>query len=259
MNDNVDLKDLKDKIREKREENFRPVSDISEPKRRSKSPMLQFLKFAIGVIIIGLLFYTFLNIFLQRQNVTLEKKETGIEIVNQQIEASSKSENKTRIKDPLEFYYYLKLETFSTNEEVNHYNLKNLSTSEYFLNNDDLYRFSLNPAGKAYCYVFQFNSNDQPLQIHPSENSFYQMMPNTDYFIPTNDGWLNASTQTGLNTVYIITSFSYLPQLEGIYKKYLKAKTERQSKLYASQLKLYLETLNNASFNGFRKLHLIFS
>ena len=85
------------------------------------------------------------------------------------------------------------------------------------------------------------------------------MLPNTDYHIPSYNGWIKASSQKGINTVYMITSFSFLPDLEDLYVKYQRAKTDRQSKLYASQLKLYLETLNNASFNGFRKLNLVFS
>ena len=131
MNEKIDLDDLKEEIKEKRTSKKGMGSRFKEfPGRRrfGSSATLNLLKFIIAGVIIALLFYTLINILVLRQADTIETKAVGIEIINQQIEATTKSENKTRIKDPLEFYYYMKLETFSADETVNHYDLKDLTT-----------------------------------------------------------------------------------------------------------------------------------
>lgn len=257
MNDKIDLNKIKKNIKDQQKQE--DLDPIRSRKRFGSSPIMSFIKYIIIGVIIALLIYTIINVITVKQASFIENNTTGIEIIQHHLEASEKAKVSSRIKDPLEFYYYLKLETFSKTKEITEYDMKDLSSSEFFLNKEDLYRINLNPAGKAYCYVFQFNSEGYPLQIHPTNGSFFQMIPSTDYYIPPNNAWIQASDQKGLNTLYIITSFSFLPELENLYVDYLKAKTDRKSKLYASQLKLYLETLNNISFNGFRKLQLIFS
>jgi len=118
------------------------------------------------------------------------------------------------------------------------------------LNPNDNYRLMLNLKEPAYLYIFQINSENQPIKLFPDPDRGLQnpLKAERDYFCPAENEWYYLDEITGFETIYICLSAEEIPALIKMFDEFYQKSSGSKRKEILQHLITELETANSYRF-----------
>jgi hypothetical protein len=118
------------------------------------------------------------------------------------------------------------------------------------LSSNDNYRLMLNLKEPAYLYIFQINSENQPIKLFPDPERGLRnpLKAEQVHYCPSEDEWYYLDENPGLETIYVCLSAEEMSAVDKMFGNFYQKSSGSKRKEILQQLITELETANSYRF-----------